>query len=516
MLPGGVRRLYDVARIDRARSSDRRRLDIVITSVINWVADKPWEFAYDSNRQSFLATEAVNFTRNVLTAVPAEEFAAHPGKPLHILVVVAQPIGMGLLSAPEEEQVVRRGFQELEDLGLVTVEYMLRARIDQLHERLRNPNVDILHFIGHGTYDEEQKEGYLVFENSDGGMQKISAQSLRQVLCQRGIRLLFLNACETGMVGRSNLKFDFNRGVAPKLVAGGIPFLVANQYKVLDVSATEFAKHFYRWLALGSTVGDAAREARVAVNYSIAGDTIDWAVPVVYARNPGRMIYTEEEKDKIAVCMEQSRTPRTAPCKGFKGVKVGLWDVNHILPQLDAFAARLNSLQTDFCFQSVEVSAPLGTWRRRSGDGDEKGSYINGAEVATKLHDHVVSLGVNRLICITTFGLADNDDQDLALWNQDSNQLLSIVSVEPILAESDNSSATMNRFLANMLVSALCGADGHTAPPEDCPNYYSESVGKSDPKSHLAALVGKQSFCPACSGKMAKVVDSLNKILAAW
>lgn len=265
MLPGTVRRLYDVARIDRARAVDRRRLDIVITSMINWVADKPWEFAYDPNRETFLATEAVNFTRNVLTAVPAEEFVPHPDKPLRMLVVVAQPVGMALLSAAEEEQVVRRGFQELEDLGLATVEYMMRARIDQLHERLRNPDIDILHFIGHGTYQKDaegKEEGYLVFESPDGSMQLVSAESLRQVLCQRGIRLIFLNACETGMVGRTQLKFDFNRGVAPKLVAGGIPVLVANQYKVLDVSATEFAKHFYRWLALGATTRRAKREWR--------------------------------------------------------------------------------------------------------------------------------------------------------------------------------------------------------------------------------------------------------------
>src|ERR1035438_9953167 len=104
--PGAVRRLYDVARVDRARAG--QRLDIVITSMINWVADKPWEFAYDPSRQSFLATEAVNFTRNVLTAVPAEEPVSHPARPLRILVVVAQPIGLGLLSAEEEERVVRR------------------------------------------------------------------------------------------------------------------------------------------------------------------------------------------------------------------------------------------------------------------------------------------------------------------------------------------------------------------------------------------------------------------------
>ena len=530
MFPGTVKRLYDVARIDRARAADRRRLDIVLTSMINWVADKPWEFAYDPNRESFLATEAVNFTRNVLTAVPAEEFVPHPGKPLRMLVVVAQPVGMALLSAAEEEQVVRRGFQELEDLGLATVEYMLGARIDRLHERLRNPDIDILHFIGHGTYQndaegkdaegkdaEGKEEGYLVFESPDGSMQLINSECLRQVLCQRGIRLIFLNACETGMVGRTQLKFDFNRGVAPKLVAGGIPVLVANQYKVLDVSATEFAKHFYRWLALGSTVGDAAREARVAVNYSIAGESIDWAVPVVYARNPGRMIYTEEEKAKVTANMKlSSLTARPAPCKGFKGTKVGLWDVNHVLPQLDDFAAHLNGLQTDFCFQSVEVSAPLGTWRRKVSDPDGAGGYINGVEVASKLKDHVVSLGVNRLICITVFALADDERQGLALWNEDKSQRVSIVSGDLIFAHIDNPRTSLNRFLANMLVSALCGLAEHKNGPPDCPNDYPDSYKASDPKDRAAALITKYKLCSVCSAKLGKQADSMDKILAAW
>ncbi len=520
MLPGTVRRLYDVARVDRARATDRRLLDIVITSMINWVADKPWEFAYDPSRESFLATETVNFTRNVLTAVPAEEFVPHPDKPLHMLVVVAQPVGMGLLSAAEEEQVVRRGFQELEDLGLATVEYMLRARIDELHERLRNPDVDILHFIGHGTYQENEEgkgEGYLVFESPDGSVQLISAESLRQVLCQRGIRLVFLNACETGMVGRTQLKFDFNRGVAPKLVAGGIPVLVANQYKVLDISATEFAKHFYRWLALGSTVGDAAREARVAVNYSIAGEIIDWAVPVVYARNPGRMIYSEEERTKIAATIKLSaRAPRVPVCAGFKGIKVGLWDVNQVLPQLDTFAEHLNRLQSSFCFQSVEVSAPLGTWRRKVPDSGQAGGYINGAEVASKLKDHVASLGVNRLICITVFALADEERQGLALWNEDKSGRVTIISGDLIFANIDNPRACLNRFLANMLVSALCGSLEHKNGPPDCPNDYSDSYKQSSPKARAEALIATYKLCPACLKELGDSANSLDRILAAW
>lgn len=515
MFPASVRRMYDVARVDRGRSG--QRLDIVITSMINSVADKPWEFAYDPSRQSFLATEAVNFTRNVLTAVPAEEPLAHPGRPLRILVVVAQPIGLGMLSADQEERVLRRGFQALEDAGLATIEIMLRARIDQLHDRLRNPNIDILHFIGHGEYREKEGEGYLIFENPDGGAQAVSSESLRQVLCQRGIRLIFLNACETGMVGRAQAAFDFNRGVAPKLVAGGVPVLVANQYKVLDVSATEFARHFYWWLALGSTVGDAAREARVAVNYSVTGENIDWAVPVVYARNPGRMIYTQEEKDHVAAVLRPAVTrARSAPRRGFKGVRVGLWDVNHVLPELEEFVAALNGVQTDYSFRTVEVSAPLGTWRRAAptSGGAAKG-YIEGGEVASRLRDHVENLGVDRLICVTAFALADEQDRGLALWNEDPNEKVAIISGEPVFLQLEPGDPLLNRFLANMLVSALCGGEDHTTPPATCPNHFSADR-ESDPHARLAYLTASYRFCDACIPKLRGRPESLNRILAAW
>jgi hypothetical protein len=79
---------------------------------------------------------------------------------------------------------------------------------------------------------------------------------------------------------------DFHRGVAPALVAGGLPAVLANQYKVLDSAALAFAGHFYWSLANGHTLGDAAREARVAVRCAGPPETIDWAVPVLFARDP--------------------------------------------------------------------------------------------------------------------------------------------------------------------------------------------------------------------------------------
>jgi hypothetical protein len=306
LFPRSVRNLYDVARTEVKLKGVR--LAIVFTSMVNWVADKPWEFAYDPYSQAFLASEDTNFTRNVVTGVPSDAPLRHE-RVMRILVVVAQPIGMGVLSTEEERAVIERGFRMLIDAGLAEIEILLHATADLLHKHLELRPYDVLHFIGHGEYDSVTEEGCLLFEDLKGGAQRVTAENLREILCHRGIRLVFLNACETGVVGLSQNPLDFNKGIAPRLIAGGIPAVVANQYKVLDVSATDFARRFYWSLAHGSSVGDAAREARVAVSYLIAGECIDWAVPVLYARNPMHPLF---ERRGIRV---KEKAPEEPPCR---------------------------------------------------------------------------------------------------------------------------------------------------------------------------------------------------------
>ncbi len=60
----------------------------------------------------------------------------------------------------------------------------------------------------------------------------------------------------------------------------------------------------------------------------------------------------------------------------------------------------------------------------------------------------------------------------------------------------------MNRFLANMLVSALCGLEEHKNGPPDCPNDYPDSYSASDPKERAAALVIKYKLCSVCAAKL--------------
>jgi hypothetical protein len=277
LLPGDVRRLYDLA---RARPGGGR-LDLVLTSMLDWVADKPWELAFDPQRREFLATSSVNVVRNAYTAVPAEAPPRRRGR-LRVLVVVSRPRGENALDTRAETRALREAFAPLVRAGRAVLELMARPSPAALQRRLAAGEVDVLHFIGHGRFDEAAREGVLLLEDERRAPRPLGALALRQLVANRGLRLVFLNACETGRGGRA----EWNRGVAPALVAAGIQAVVANQYAVLDQAATLFARELYGELAQRRPLGDAVREARVALARELGPSRIEWAVPVVFARDP--------------------------------------------------------------------------------------------------------------------------------------------------------------------------------------------------------------------------------------
>jgi hypothetical protein len=502
IFPGQVRRLYDAARAELRG----QRLDVVLTSTIGWVADKPWEFAYDPTRQMFLALEEVNFIRNILTAVPADAAKDGAGA-LRILIVAAQPVGAAPLSEAEEIAVLQRGFRPLIDAGLAKVEILVNATPALLHEYLESSHdnerpYDILHFIGHGEFDREAQTGYLLFEDARGGIERLNADVFRQIVARRGIRLVFLNACETGTGTRGRL--DFGDGVAPFLVAGGVPAVVANQFKVLDPSATAFAQHFYWALAQGRCLGDAAREARVSVNYSITGEAIDWAVPVVFARNPRDRLVTGGPTTAAGPAQVMSRRASGRRSGERRAVQVALWDVNHALPRLEQIAADLTRAQTTFGFDVVDVSAPVGTWRLSKNE-----SYLDADDIYEKLSHTPTRLGVNWLVCLTTFKLKSGTARDLIV-DVDEEQRIGIISVADILRDLSAPETTLERLVGNLLAFTLCDLPYHKAGPKDCPSYYNE-------ERDLRWSAGRLKFCRKCSLHLPRdLKESVTAMVAAF
>lgn len=494
LFPGTVRDLYQ--RLSSTR--DDSRLGIVLTSMIPWVADLPWEFAYDPVRRAYLATEEINFVRNVVTAIPAEE-AGPRRRVLRILVVAAQPLGWGPVSEQEEIELVSRGFRGLAEQGLVEFEVLCRATPQGLHEALQGAQLqgqgfDVLHFIGHGEYDETLGTGCLIFEDGRGRSARLDTDSLRQVARQRGLRILFLNACETG----TGYTVDFNRrGVAQGLVAGGVPVVVGNQYKVLDRSATVFARHFYWALARGATVGDAAREARVAVSYSISGEILDWAVPVVFAQNPGEVLCPWEREP--AEAGQRPGTKREPSVEGPRRARwparrrIGLWDVNGALPRLVEVVERLNEAQDFFELECVDLMAPIGTWRLERRKQARTEAYILAEQVVARLGDRPQELGLRKLLCFTTFPLADREFFNLYSWDEltyphDHIALFSLAGFEHRFEDPE---LLFERAIANLVSGALVPVESHPEPPEDCPSYF-------NPEREARWLAGRVRFCARC------------------
>ena len=491
LFQGDVRRLYDEARTRQRR----RRLDLVLTSMIPWISEKPWEFAYDTGRQSFLATEEIHFVRNVLTNIPADPISRGEG-PLRILVAAAQPVGFGLVSIDQEVEVIRRGFQPLIDEGLVDLEVLARATPGRIHGYLSAGSFHIVHFIGHGVFDEQSKEGCLVFENDRGGKYMLGERSVREIFCRRGLSMVFLNACESGRGGRA----EFNKGVAQSLVAHGLPALVANQYSVLDSSATSFAQHFYWSLGQGLSVGQAAREARIAVNYSLHGEPIDWAVPVLYARDPSMTLSAARKSRKPFHAVHVHATSRRAAAG--RESRVGVWDVDDAFPSLDQTLRTMNDGQSVFGFEVVDLSAPLDAFELNREEGAD---YLWAERVARRLQSKPAELGVDVIACVTSHWLRDDNWLNLYGWWPDDGTppvvILSFAGFDQLEPEGPDT----DRAIANALVACLAGfygdMDAHDGGAKDCPMWFNEARS-------FKHLVAPQKFEAGCKRRLARKAAS--------
>jgi CHAT domain len=466
LFPGEVRRLYDTAR--SLQSQRDRKLDLVFTSMVSWIAEKPWEFAYDPARKSFLATEEIHFVRNVLTAVPGDPLRVRTG-PLRILVVSAQPVGLAELSISQETEVIRRGFQRLIDAKLAEVKVLARATIPSLHGELSTGVWNVVHFIGHGTFDEEQGKGYLVFEDGHGGKALLDERSAREIFCQRGLDLVFLNACQTSEA----IPAEFNKGMAQALVAHGVPALVANQYSVLDVSATSFAQFFYWGLARGMTLGEAAREARIAVNYSFQGDSIDWAVPALYARDPNSSLTARADKIAYSAAIVSDRKEQRRQSDE-RIIRILVWDVDHRLPDLETLLSNLNKAQSRFLFEIITLSPPLDSFETK-GDAGKVITYFRADRVARRLQSKASQLRADFLLCITAKPLIDQNNTVGRKWlSPDRNSavlVLSYADFQQLPPSSPELRLALTSAIVGLLAQALAKISQHSTGSTSCPLY---------------------------------------------
>jgi hypothetical protein len=79
-------------------------------------------------------------------------------------------------------------------------------------------------------------------------------------------------------------------GLAPKLVWGGLPAVVAMQYDLPNVAAKPFMKTLYEFLAMGKPLDWAVTKARLGLRFAIL-ESPYWGIPVLFMRAPDGNIW---------------------------------------------------------------------------------------------------------------------------------------------------------------------------------------------------------------------------------
>ena len=157
------------------------------------------------------------------------------------------------------------------------------ATVQSLQSLLRRP-FHVLHYIGHGAYDEQQDESLLALEDEEGGLHAISAGQLQYLLRDTTVRLAVLNACLTAYGATS-------KSIAGGLMRCGLSAALAMEFEISEESAILFAGELYRALADGWPVDAAVAEGRKAMMLATDLHAMDWGIPVLFMRSRDGVLF---------------------------------------------------------------------------------------------------------------------------------------------------------------------------------------------------------------------------------
>jgi hypothetical protein len=267
------------------------RLRFDIDPALSSIAAMPWEFLYDPDQGPLVMLDAP-IVRYLSQQSPPPVLKT----PLPLKVLLT-----GAVTPPEpnvklELEAAHDALAQLEKNGHIQIEveeHLTRAKF----QRLLRSGFHIWHFVGHGSLSRDGTSGSLLFEDSTGSAEAVSARELGILLNRSGLQLIVLDACSS-----AELTTDAYRSVAPALVHAQIPAVIAMQFTMPQDATRAFAGELYRALAEGFPIDACVNEGRKAVVGATGLLNPDWGIPVVYTRAPdGKLFDLPTRTSKITL-----------------------------------------------------------------------------------------------------------------------------------------------------------------------------------------------------------------------
>ncbi|HWP92510.1 MAG TPA: CHAT domain-containing protein [Thermodesulfobacteriota bacterium] len=229
-------------------------------------ASLPWEMAcFDGPRgTNFFGTE-LRLTRQFRTLLsPAPAIAPKLNDRLRVLVIAdPAPDRLHLPGAQEEGREVVRILNQVRNEWGLKIEVIDRigpAECEpvEILALLHNEEFDVVHFAGHGIFDQEKpsRSGW-VFGLDKGQPEKLRTLSALEIFrLRRAPRLVFSNACFSAVVyrGKPLTAEEMNRnlaGLAEAFFERGVLNYIGAGWPVQDDLAIGFATEFYTQALIG-------------------------------------------------------------------------------------------------------------------------------------------------------------------------------------------------------------------------------------------------------------------------
>jgi hypothetical protein len=285
LLAGNIRILFAKCR-EKAREQGAG-LRVLVNPDGPRVSRIPWEFVVDPDRLDDYLALRVPIARSPHLMEPVAPLRFQP--PLRVLGVLARPVDLPALDAERERDDLTRALSRLSS-DMVQVKWLPGDRWSDLAEEIRSRPWHVLHFVGHGGFDEDSQSGFLELSDDDGNARPILANDLGRLVADNpDLRLVVLNACESAVTGSEG----FFSSTAAKLMREGVPAVVAMQYEITDDAALAFSSSFYECLARGMPVDRAVMLARESVKMTMR--SLEWATPVLFLASEETHLFAAAE-----------------------------------------------------------------------------------------------------------------------------------------------------------------------------------------------------------------------------
>ena len=299
------------------RWNPKRRIRLIIDSKAPELHIIPWELLHDTTPglepQALAANAATPFSRywesQLLPIEPIVE------RPIRMLVAIANPKGLDQYSLTEirvnrETEIIQAAVKDVGP-GQLSIDFLNHGvTLATIEDRLRSGSgFHIFHLIAHGSYKQKKDEDRVVlFLAEDEGNQvaPIQANKLASMIRRLAHKpyLVFLASCQSATRSTSNAF----RGLAPSLMSGGVPAVLAMQNYVSVSTARQFTSVFYHQLFDQGLVDLATNTARAAI---LTAELPGSGIPVLFSRLPSNHLLAPRRGDAAPVIKRKPFEPET-------------------------------------------------------------------------------------------------------------------------------------------------------------------------------------------------------------